>query len=258
MNVEVKAVQKYRTWEIVQQPDGTIDRYKARLVAKGYMQPYRVDYQDAFAPMVKMNTVPVLLSSITNLDCLLKQFDVKNAFLHGDLEEEVYVDLPTGYELSKNGGVKYVLNLLIETGMLGCAPVETPIMHNHHLAIYPDQVPTNKGSYKRLVRKLIYLSHTRPDIAYAVSVVSQFMHSPSEDHLVAVMRILSYLKKALGNGLILRKLEHLDVKGYTDADWPGNIIDRRSISRYFTFIGDLIPTALALFADRLLSPQVDF
>lgn len=51
-----------------------------------------------------MNTVRVLLSLATNLDCPLKKFDVKNAFLHGDLEEEVHMDLPPGYELSKNGG----------------------------------------------------------------------------------------------------------------------------------------------------------
>lgn len=55
-----------------------------------------------------------------------------------------------------------------------------------------------------LVRRLIYLSHTSPNIAYALNVVNQFMHSPSEDHIGAVMRILRYLKGPLGKGLILR------------------------------------------------------
>ena len=91
---------------------------------------------------------------------------------------------------------KYVLEYFSETGMLACKPVETPIVQNHHLAIYQDQVPTNKERYQRLVGRLIYLSLTRPNIAYAVSVVSQFMHAPSEDHMAAVMRILSYLKGA--------------------------------------------------------------
>ncbi|CAL9020209.1 unnamed protein product [Prunus brigantina] len=93
---------------------------------------------------------------------------------------------------------KYVLDLLTETGILGCALAKTHIVKNHHLAIYPDQVPTNKETYQRLVGRLFYLLHTRPYIAYAVSVVNQFMHSPNEDHLAAVMRILSHLKKALG------------------------------------------------------------
>ena len=60
---------------------------------------------------------------------------------------------------------KYVLDLLTETEMLDCKLVETPIEMNHSLSIYPDQVPTNKRRYNRLVRRLIYLSHTRPDIA---------------------------------------------------------------------------------------------
>jgi hypothetical protein len=57
-------------------------------------------------------------------------------------------------------------------------------------------VPANKERYQRLVGKLIYLSHTRPDIAYAISVVSQFMHRLSEDHMDVVTRILRYLKSS--------------------------------------------------------------
>ena len=67
------------------------------------------------------------------------------------------------------------------------------------------------------------MSFTRPDIGYVVSVVSQFMHSPSEDHMAAVMRIMSYLKGALGKGLMYRKHGHMEVKGYIDADWVGNV-----------------------------------
>ncbi|TQE05183.1 hypothetical protein C1H46_009162 [Malus baccata] len=67
---------------------------------------------------------------------------------------------------------KYVLDLLAETGMLDCKPVDTLIEQNHRLGLFPDQVPTHKKRYQRLVGRLIYLSHTRPNIAYAVSVVS--------------------------------------------------------------------------------------
>jgi len=110
------------------------------------------------------------------------------------------------------------------------------------LGEYPDQVPTNKERYQKLVGKLIYLSHTRPDIAYAVSVVSQFMHCPSEDHMDAVLRILRYLKLSPRKGLMFSKNNHLRVEGYTDADWAGNITDRKSTAGYFTFVGGTLVT----------------
>ena len=82
-----------------------------------------------------------------------------------------------------------------------------------------------KGRYQRLVGRLIYLSHTRPDIAHAVSVVSQFMHSPQEMHMKAVHRIRSHLKSSPGKGVLFAQHDHLKIEAYTDADWAGSIID---------------------------------
>jgi hypothetical protein len=127
-------------------------------------------------------------------------------------------------------------------GLLECKPADTPIVQNHKLGEHLDQAPTNKERYQRLVGKLIYLSHTHPDIAYAVSVVSQFMHNPSEEHMDAVIRILRYLKSSPGKGLMLSKNDHLRVEGYTDADWAGNISDRKSTSGYFMFVGGNLVT----------------
>ena len=136
---------------------------------------------------------------------------------------------------------KYVLDLLTETGMLGCKLVETPMEMNHKLEIHPDQAPIDKGRYQRLVGRLIYLSHTRLDIAYAVSVVSQFMHAPSEEHMEAVYQILRYLKSAPGKGLLSSKNGISNIEGYTDSDWAGDQTTRRSTSSYFTFVeGNLV------------------
>ena len=90
------------------------------------------------------------------------------------------------------------------------------------MSIYPDQIPTNKERHQRLVGKLIYLTHTRPDISYAVSVVSQFMHNPSNQHMSIVNSILAYLKSSPGKGILFSKHGHLDIDGYTNSDFAGS------------------------------------
>ncbi|XP_020417916.1 uncharacterized protein LOC109948642 [Prunus persica] len=146
---------------------------------------------------------------------LSQEFEMKDL---GDLKYFLGIEVvrsTIGIFLSQ---IKYVLDLLTETRMLGCKPVDTPIEMNHKLCEDIDQEPTNKEQYQHLVGSLIYLAHTRPDIAYTVSVVSQFMHSPNVSHRNAVDRILRYLKSALGKGLMFFKNRDLEVVGYTDAD----------------------------------------
>ncbi|CAL2255207.1 unnamed protein product [Prunus armeniaca] len=169
---------------------------------------------------------------------LASEFEMKSL---GDLKYFLGIEVARskhGIFLSER---KYILDLLAETGMLDCKPIDTHSEQNHKLGLYPDQVPTDKERYQRLVGKLIYLSHTHPDIAYAVSVVSQFMHSPIEDHMGVVMRILRYLKVTPGKGLMFSKYGHRDVERYTDADWASSATDRRSTFGYFTFVdGNLV------------------
>ena len=109
--------------------------------------------------------------------------------------------------------------------------------------LHMQQIPTDRACYQRLAGRLIYLAHTRPIVAYAVSMVSQFMHNMSESHMDAVVRILRYLKSAPGRGVMFSKHNNiLEVSGFTDADWAGNITDRRSTAGYFTFMGGNLVT----------------
>jgi hypothetical protein len=359
---ELGALEKNKTWDLVklpigkkvvsckwvftvkQTPEGKVERYKARLVARGYSQTYGIDYDETFAPVAKMSTVRLLISCAVNFGWPLHQLYVKNAFLHGDLQEEVYMEVPPGWSKpesigrvcklkkslyglkqsprawfdrfrralcnmgykqcngdhtifyrhsgrkitilavyvddiiitgddeveikslkknlrkqfevkdlgqlryflgieiarSKKGIVlslrKYVLDLLSETSMLGCQPASTPIDPNHKLCSESGD-PVNKERYQRLVGRLIYLCHTRPDISYDVSVVSRYMHDPRSGHLEAANQILRYLKGSPGKGLMFKSYGHLKVEGYCDADWANSLDDRRSTSGYCVFVG---------------------
>ena len=93
-----------------------------------------------------------------------------------------------------------------------------------------------------MVGKLIYLSHTRPNIANAIGVVSRFMHRPQIHHMTAVMRILRYLKGTSSKGILFKKNDHLDLLAYTDAYWAGDKDDRMSTSSYFTLVGENLVT----------------
>ena len=97
---------------------------------------------------------------------------------------------------------KYTLDLFKETRMLGCKPVDTPIDQNKK---NKTGTPVDKGGYQRLVGKLIYLSPTRLDIDFAISMVGQYMHASCEEHLETVFQILRYLKITPRKGLFLRK-----------------------------------------------------
>ncbi|KAL6351405.1 hypothetical protein AAG906_035197 [Vitis piasezkii] len=176
---------------------------------------------------------------------------VDDMIITGDNSEEIarlQEPLASEFEMKNLGGLKYFMGIEVARSKRS---YETPIIPNHKLGEYPNQVPTDKGRYQRLVGKLIYLSHTRSDIAYAVSVVSQFMHCPSEDHMSAVMQILRYLKSSPGKGLMFSKNDHLRVEGYTDADWAGNITDRKSTSEAKNRRWSLYPVRKLSFVEWL-------
>ncbi len=115
MQEKYDALQRQGTWSLVSSPpsknivgckwvyklkhnsDGSISRYKAKLVAKGFHQQYGVDYAKTFSPVVKPPTVRLVISLVVSLNWPLRQLDVRNAFLHGTLQEEVYMQQPSGY-----------------------------------------------------------------------------------------------------------------------------------------------------------------
>ncbi|XP_047252157.1 uncharacterized mitochondrial protein AtMg00810-like [Capsicum annuum] len=144
---------------------------------------------------------------------------------------------------------KYALELISEVGLLGAKPVETPIDVNVKLTSkqYDDQTNQNhedqlvdQGAYQKLVGKLLYLNMTRSNIAYSVQILSQFLQLPKRSHMEAALRIIKYIKKYLGQGILLSSCSKNEVTVYCDVDWAVCPLTRRSITGYIIKIRDFI------------------
>jgi hypothetical protein len=308
MSEEITALLNHATWDLVppaasqnligckfvfrtkRNPDGTISRYRARLVAKGFHQRPGLDYSQTFSPVVKPATIRLILSIDVLHGWSLRQLDINNAFLHGNLEETVFMHQPPGFKdtskphyvcklkksiyglkqaprqwykalrdallqfgfvhsatdtslfiyVSHNvlcyclvyvddiiitGNVstfvdaiitklshtfsvkdmghlhfflgieviptdkglflsqhKYIRDLLSKTSMNMAKDVHTPMSTSTPLTLSDGSAPTDSTDYRKVIGALQYLGLTRPDIAFAVNRLSQFMHKPTECH----------------------------------------------------------------------------
>ena len=325
---------------------GEVIRYKARWCVRGFEQLEGLDYHETFASVVKPMSYKAIFAIAAANDWDIEQMDVKTAFLYGNVDEEIYVEVPHGYTDSKHPrvvcrlrkalyGLKqaprvwsntlgkflkqhgflplnadqsvfcngktiiaiYVDDLLItgpnkqtnkeikaafskrfhmtdlgpmahylgmrlerdrpqrilhlsqqaylekilkDHGFLDSKPVSTPMETSTKLEAAPagyTAKPEFKHTYQSAVGSLMYaMLGTRPDIAFAVSVVSRYASNPTEDHWTAVKRIFRYLKGTLHLRLTFSgPLQPLC--GWTDADWAGDKDTRRSTSGYVFNLG---------------------
>ncbi|KAG7598815.1 GAG-pre-integrase domain [Arabidopsis suecica] len=324
--------------------DGTLERHKARLVVLGNNQTEGVDYSETFAPVAKMVTVRAFLQQVASLDWEVHQMDVHNAFLHGDLDEEVYMQFPPGFRphdktkvcrlrkslyglkqaprcwfakltaaltdygfiqdisdyslftferqgirlhvlvyvddliitgssigvieefksylsscfYMKDLGVlryflgievarspdgiylcqrKYTIDIISETGLLGVRPVSHPVQQNHKLPLATGDTISDPARYRRLVGRLIYLGTTRPELSYAIHILSQFMNDPKPDHWEAALRVVRYLKSSPGQGILLRSNTDLVLTGWCDSDFGSCPHTQRSLTGWFIQLG---------------------
>lgn len=362
MAEKIKALQDQGTWVLQELPpgknalgskwvytnkydeQGNLKRLKARLVIQGNHQVEGIDYNETFAPVAKMVTVRTFLAIAAIKNWEVHQMDVHNAFLHGDLEEEVYMKIPPGFD-NKNSNLvcrmkksiyglrqssrcwfeklatalrrygflqsycdyslftltrgniqinvlvyvddmiiaandkvalnvfkdylgrcfkmkdlgilkyflgieiarstqgifmcqrKYALDIISETGLLEAKPAESPMEHHHKLALADGKLLKDVEQYRRLIGRLIYLSVTRPDLAYSMHILSQFMHQPREEHWEAALRVVKYLKKNPGQGILLRSDSDLRLEGWCNSDWASCPLTRRSLSGWFVLLG---------------------
>ncbi|XP_057521602.1 uncharacterized mitochondrial protein AtMg00810-like [Amaranthus tricolor] len=132
---------------------------------------------------------------------------------------------------------KYTLDIISETGLLGAKPVGFPIEQNHRLGFATGEYMKDPETYRRLVGRLIYLAVTRPDLAYSVHILSQFMQEPRLAHWEAALRVVRYLKGTPSQGILLRADSELTLEGWCDSDWAACPLTRRSLTGWLIFLG---------------------
>jgi hypothetical protein len=127
---------------------------------------------------------------------------------------------------------KYALNIIQRVGMASCKPIDTPLPTSSKLGIVLGTLHSDPTQYHQIVGALQYLTFTRLNICYAINKVCQFMHAPTEDHWVAVKRILHYLQATATYGLHFTRDSLLSLNGFTDTDWVSSIDDRKFTGGY--------------------------
>ncbi|KAI3690760.1 hypothetical protein L2E82_48967 [Cichorium intybus] len=363
MDEEINSILKNNTWELVDLPkghkaigvkwvyktklneEGEVDRLKARLVVKGYKQKYGIDYQEVFAPVIRLETIRLVLALAAQKNWKVHQMDVKSAFLNRTLKEDVYIDQPTGYvkkgeehkvcHLKKalyglkqaprawysriedyflNHGFRkcpfehtlfiqerrgkivmvcvyvddlvftgsshemiedfkqsmknefdmtdmgllhyflgievkqekeriaicqkrYALDLLNKFNMIEASPVSTPMEYGLKLAKHSNEENVDPTIYRSLVGSLMYLTATRPDLIFSISMISRFIEAPKTSHWEAGKRILKYVKGTQDHGIIYFKNDDFKLKGYSDSDFGGNHDDSKSTAGYVFNMG---------------------
>jgi len=132
---------------------------------------------------------------------------------------------------------KYIKDMLKKFDMLNAKPTRTPMQTNGHLDLTENGKSVDQKVYRSMIGSLLYLCASRPDIMLSVCMCARFQAAPMECHLVAVKRILRYLVHSLNLGLWYPKGSSFDLVGFSDSDYAGCKVDRKSTSGTCQFLG---------------------
>uniref|UniRef100_A0A2N9HTH1 Integrase catalytic domain-containing protein n=1 Tax=Fagus sylvatica TaxID=28930 RepID=A0A2N9HTH1_FAGSY len=261
MQEEMSSMDKNNVWELVDLPpgrktignkwvlkvkrkaDGSIDRYKARLVAKGYTQREGIDYEDTFSPVMIEEDHCVYLKR-SKRSILILSLYVDDILLAGNDMDSIVTTkkwLSSTFEMKDMG--TYIKKILERFHMHNSKPIDTPMEKGCTLSL--DQCPKNdeeknqmsKVPYASAIGSLMYaMLCTRPDICFAVGMVSRYQSNPGPAHWRAVKRILRYLRGTSDHALCYHGGD-LRLTGYNDADWASDKDERKSTLGYAFILG---------------------
>nr|GEY22164.1 hypothetical protein [Tanacetum cinerariifolium] len=239
---------------------GIVVRNKERMVAQGRTQEEGIDYNEVFALVARIKAIRLLLAYASFKDFVVYPMDVKSVFLYG-IEEEVYVCQPLGIEDpkfphkvykvekalhglhqapracdTKDDGIfisqdKYVDKIFKKFGFLTMKTASTPMETSKPLLKDKNAKDVDVHLYRSMISSLMYLTSSRPDIIYDVCACIRFQVKPKVSHLHAVKRIFKYLKSQPKLGRWYPKDTPSDLEAYTNSDYPGEILDKKSITR---------------------------
>ena len=195
---DVKPISYKWVYKIKCRTNGSIERHKARLVARGFSQQYGLDYDETFSPVAKLTTVGVLLALVGSKNWNLWQMDVKNAFLHGELDREIYLDQPMGFQ--SQGHPEYVCKLRKALYGLKQAPrawygkIAEFLTHSGYLVTSADASLFIKAKEEKLAIVLVYVD----DLIITVDYEEEIFRTKENLSVRFQMKELGQLKHFLG------------------------------------------------------------
>eukprot|EP00253_Pinus_taeda_P031351 PITA_31351 len=195
---------------------GKVEKYKAHLVEKGYSQVPRIDFGDIFSLVTKVASIRLLLSIVATFDFEVEKMDVKTKFLHEDLEEAIYMKQPEGFAVKDSKLVKVPIPVGVNLSVEQCPKTQE------------EEEDMSRVPYASAVSSLMYaMVCTRPDIALAMGVLTSFMSKPRKEHWTTLKQAFKYFCGTSDYGLcyqgILGLDRVLDIRGFVDVDWVGDL-----------------------------------
>ncbi|GJZ97850.1 integrase, catalytic region, zinc finger, CCHC-type containing protein [Tanacetum coccineum] len=231
MQDELNQFKRLDVWELVECP----------IVAKGYRQEEGINFEESFAPVARLEAVRIFVEYATHKNFPIYQMDVKMAFLNGPLKEEVFVRQPDGFVDPDFLNHVYCLKKALyglKQALRAWYDKLSSFLIEHHFTKDLQGTQVDQTKHRSMIGGLMYLTASRPDIAFATFVCACYQAHPTEKHLKEVTTIFRYLRRTINMGLWYSKDFGFELIAYLDLDLVGCNDDCKSTSGGIQFLGD--------------------